>query len=75
VGYLGDGRRLGATAQRAELRDTGEFPVQALDAFGVDVSVDGTEVVIRSVCGQPVLLDVLADARRMGGQLVSIVSD
>jgi hypothetical protein len=67
-------RRALLDAREYELRYAGEFPVGALAEFGVDVSLDGTGVVIRRVCGQPVLLDVLADARRMGGLLVSIVS-
>jgi hypothetical protein len=67
-------RRAGFDGREYELRYAGEFPVEALEVFGVDVSLDGTEVVVRRVCGQPVLLDVVADARRMGGQLVSIVS-
>jgi hypothetical protein len=61
-------------AREYEVHYAGEFPVEALDAFGVELSLDAAGIVIRRVCSQSVLLDVLADARRMGGQLVSIVS-
>jgi hypothetical protein len=67
-------RRALLNAREYELRYAGEFAVQALEVLDADVSMDGTEVVVRRIYGQPDLLDVLADARRLGGQLVSIMS-